>query len=779
MEMASAQDRNIRMHIVYPPAAFVENGGPVINITKPPYNAKGDGVTDDTQAFVAVFETIQDMNEKKLPGNFVYVPNGTYLVSDTLARKTRLTVSEDYNYRLIGEDRAETIIKLKDNLPAFAAGTDKAVINGNPSNKGNGGMMWGHLLRNLTIDTGKGNPGAVGVTWRGANATAIDNLTIRSGDGAGSVGLYFREWCVQGHFCDITVEGFDYGIKTQQPAETNPTVEHVSLSSQKIAGIMVDRSTPCFRKIKSTNSVPAFKVGGAGCQCVIIDSDLSGGAAGTSAIKFKDSAYSHLFVRNVTIGGYADSIMVEGTSAAKGLVKEWSSKPAFCFDPKIKPETLNLPIEDATLVPWEDNPAKWATPGDFQGSDYEKIQAALNSGKPAICFPKKMVLSREDPPFKIPASVRQIDFMAMDHKLYGGFDINEASTVPLWIENPGDRPMFRITAQRNLNGRSGTMSCKVVTDKKVTLHFQSICRFAGSESPLFCPPNATLFCRSVNEENWSDKPTPNFYVNGGTMWVLGFKTEAQNTAFHAANGGTLEVLGGYVNFGGKTERQNPDVINEDSSVSYIGTNFMSRTHHYGIWETRDGFSKKFENSAFPRRGSAKSGNYIVPLYVGLKDSKFETGKLKLPEGTKIEASFATDPNGGPAMLFDGDLGTWMVGAGGSGPDENTVTSISLKFPQAVSGPSGIVTGTSDKFHNYYPEVMEFWTDTNDDGKSDKKVGETNQLGPAQKCEGTYMFEKPLGKINGFEIRVTKQHIGGSKRAWTMNEIVLLRGNVGE
>ena len=45
--------------------------------------AKGDGVTDDTQAFVRALERGRGHRGHKAPAN-VYVPPGTYLVSDTL-----------------------------------------------------------------------------------------------------------------------------------------------------------------------------------------------------------------------------------------------------------------------------------------------------------------------------------------------------------------------------------------------------------------------------------------------------------------------------------------------------------------------------------------------------------------------------------------------------------------------------------------------------------------------------------------------------------------------
>jgi Pectate lyase superfamily protein len=136
------------------------------------YGAKGDGVTDDTAAIQKA------LTEKR---KIIYFANGTYLISDTLRwgeRQTRQIFQ--------GQSEAGTVIKLKDGAAGFAnPAAPKAMIwtGGAPAQRFHNG------LRNLTIDNGKNNPGAIALQFMANNQGGIHDVTIRSGDGSGPIGL--------------------------------------------------------------------------------------------------------------------------------------------------------------------------------------------------------------------------------------------------------------------------------------------------------------------------------------------------------------------------------------------------------------------------------------------------------------------------------------------------------------------------------------------------------------------------------------------------------------
>ncbi len=90
--------------------AFPADAG-VVDVTKAPYGARGDGRTDDTAAIQRALDDHPDQ------GAILYFPNGTYLVSDTLrwggtADRQRETV-------FWGQSRAGTVIQLRDHCPGF------------------------------------------------------------------------------------------------------------------------------------------------------------------------------------------------------------------------------------------------------------------------------------------------------------------------------------------------------------------------------------------------------------------------------------------------------------------------------------------------------------------------------------------------------------------------------------------------------------------------------------------------------------------------------------
>ena len=156
------------------------------------------------------------------------------------------------NLILIGESRNNTIIKLADRALGYGnPKQQKSVIytssglafTDNPHDggrdylgKGEGNEAFNNTIENLTIDVGRGNPGAIGIDYLANNECAIRNVTIRAPDRA-SVGLSMvRKWPGPSLISDVSIENFDIGIDIAH-TELSATLDHVTISGSKLYGI--------------------------------------------------------------------------------------------------------------------------------------------------------------------------------------------------------------------------------------------------------------------------------------------------------------------------------------------------------------------------------------------------------------------------------------------------------------------------------------------------------------------------------------------------------------
>lgn len=620
-------DRRLSEHLVYPAEAFHHqgHGGRILDVTKPPFEAKGDGVTDDTQALIAAYDMVADaIREPHWQQNsssyIIYLPKGTYLVSNTIIHSLpRVAKYAGRGWggvtrvRIVGQSRDETVIRLKDRCPGFEAGQNKRVLSFQYEPGTN--VPGENLCCNLTVNTGRGNPGAVGIMFHGANLSEIGNVTIESEDGAGAVGLDFALFSMQGHCRDITVSGFDFGVRVVPYAECNPTLEYVTLTGQSKAGIRVEDGSPCIRKLWSRNSVPALhmiKTKQPSAQVVLIDSRLEGGVPAQAAIRV-DTPRAQLFARNVDVQGYATSIRRDGQDVVQGKISEYVSGPVLTLFEGQPGKSLALPIEDAPLVPREQNLAQWANADSAtSGTTEQKIQSALDSNRSSVYFPGNNYTFQQ---VTVPATVQHIDFLFA--RLRGGtILVDEPSDIPLWIDNCMGRARVILEAPRTLVMRNCRQLTYDVRHKQPNKVFLETC-VDVSGSPTACRPGIRVWARSINNEH---KKTSNFKVYGGTMWVLGYKTEGHQPSFEVRDGGWCEVLGGYRNETTPDEGL-PTVINRNSNVSYVGYSSMSRVYEQAIHETRNGQTRRLTKEQLPVRSGK---DMFVPLYVG-RSSRGPTG----------------------------------------------------------------------------------------------------------------------------------------------------------
>lgn len=622
----------------------------------------------NTKAFRDAFDFIKERQQFYSNGDnceapsaqwIIYVPNGTYYVNDTLSyRGTAYTYFR--GVRLIGQSRANTIIKLVDNASGFNnAASPKAVIAfDSPSSTFNNWQ--GHnMLKNIKIDVGSGNAGAVGVDFFSPNSGRIDNVFIYSQGGtnqwAGAIGLRFRIGIVHGYISNVTISGFDVGISLEPYHMCHPTLENITLNNQKFAAIKAVDGGASMRHINSTQN----RAGAADAAGIVIDSASSTSAGSHLTVidsnfaSTRTPASSHpainlvgnggltgfLFARNVTTSGYTERVLkdnnVELTTSGTNIA-EYVSDRKFRFSSTFPSEnvSMGMTIEETPSI--ASNTAvnsDWITAGVGDGAtdDTDAIQTAMDSGKPVIYFPKQKY--RIDGMINVPESVKRIELMAT--AFVGSptayFNVDKTSTDPLLISDLNDAPaaLVRLSSNRTLvldSNRQSNVRNNGTTGQNIFVNNgNKFLKVAGTSTAL---SNMNAWCRFVNTE---DKANANWTVNaGGVMWVLGYKCEGPTINFQVNPGGILEVLGGIANqytqnsadwdFNDDPHPYDAPVVNIDGHITYVGyTNgppSPSAPYFENLVGTTQGGTTKMISTSSPnvpfREG--RPNQFAMPLY---------------------------------------------------------------------------------------------------------------------------------------------------------------------
>ena len=580
----------------------------IADVTKAPYNARGDGRTDCTGAIQKA------LNESV--GGIVYLPDGTYVISNTLRWPGR-----QMNTTLWGQSTDGAVLKLKDRCPGF---TDP----GNPK-----AMVWTgrkpaqrfkNYVRGLTFDTGKGNPGAIGAQFMANNTGAFREVTIRSGDGAGAIGLDLGYSDEQGPCLikNVTVIGFEIGIETRHVVDS-VTMEHITLKGQRQVGLRNKGQVVSCRGLVSENSVSAVENAGA-ALLVLIDSKLSG--KGTAAIVNEKPAA--LLARNVEVSGYEAAVRNasgHGKGAAAGTVEEFDSHEVLAlFDGPRR--SLGLPIKETPKVEWGD-PADWVSIARFGAAESRgrkavdctaAVQKAIDSGARTVYVPKGTYEVGKT--VHIRGEVQRIVGLGQSARFRGRgvFRLEEGDAAAVVLEGLGgvaggiEQASKRTLIVRNLHVNSmgqQAISRGVFNSDTGDIFLEDI----GGPRLSF-RDGVHVWGRQINTE-WKHKVR--ITNDGATLWILGHKLERGGTAVETVGGGRTEILGGFMYT--ITPPVGPLFISRDSeiSVSMRESKFSPKFAPFKVLvrETRGGGTRELKHGQAPEA----TGGSLIPLFVGRAD----------------------------------------------------------------------------------------------------------------------------------------------------------------
>ncbi|MEL6109293.1 MAG: glycosyl hydrolase family 28-related protein [Planctomycetota bacterium] len=540
------------------------------------FDAVGDGIANDTQALK---EAIENQGKYTL----VYLPNGTYLVDAPIAYANR-------RVWVHGESRDGVVIKLKDNCRAFGdpQNPQPVLSTWNAWKRGlTSAVIFRQELYNVTIDVGKGNPGAVGLNYFTSNAGCVRNVRIRSSDPqkVGFAGFVLgMAWPGPGLIDGMIVEGFDYGCHTRIN-QYSMTFKDITLRNQRVAGWSNRKQAVFIHNLTSEQSAGVPALENERGRVVLVNGDLSGERS--TAIKTDDSEF---YARNITTGGYESSISAGESRIAEPFVNEWCSRDVCqLFDGSRT--SLNLPLQETPEVPWGDHEG-WVYAGNF-GKDSAAIQAAIDSGAHTVYFgPKDM--------FQIDATVVLRGNLRRLIGFGGRLNCEELpSESPTFRLDEGRSPIVEVSRMATYIG--GKRGIEIADNR--TLVLRSLI-FGGG---VFNSSPGKLFIEDVSSEHiqigrglrawaWqlnSEAPDYNIHNREGTLWLMGLKTEKGALSIGTYDGGRTEVLGTFV-YNNK-RLQDTNFVVEDSRFSVFGNN-----HNFpiAVRETRRGIQKTLSGKEF-------------------------------------------------------------------------------------------------------------------------------------------------------------------------------------
>ena len=578
-------------------------GAGVVNVRD--YGARGDGVTDDTEAIRrAISENIDISRYRANP--FIWFPNGTYLISGPIESRIQHPDIEKgavwsagwrSMMRLIGETRDGTVIKLADRAPGYTDPEQPkwVIATGSEGDRrdnyaGGGNRAFRHAVLNLTVDVGEGNPGAVAIDFVSNNRGAVDGVTVRAPAGSGHTGIGLtRWWPGPAIIHDVRIEGFARGIALHH-YQYGMTFENIQLIGQTEIGIHNLHNVLSMRNVRFEGNVPFYRQGDSmHGMLVLLDSRINGVDAEEMAAI---TSRGILNLRRVTFEGFGRILdnPHDGSLSIAGDLEQ----PTFIASHDLGSSlhagggpgrSLDLPIEEVPIIrPGPDD--EWVD----GGTTGQSLQAAIDSGAEFIYIRPAQTIDLEET-IVLRNNVRLIlglnghlrgpngkpavrvenggpEVVAMEH-MYLGAGVDQASDRTFVLRH-GDLGSYGVRA----TGRGKTHVVNVI----------------GRGYRI--GPGHRFWGRQINSEFGSDPLFSNF---GGDSWILGFKMETSPTGSGDApkstpslfnRGGRLEVLGGLLyTLGSRREHapQVPAFTNERGriAVSYR-TNGRPETYYSRI-----------------------------------------------------------------------------------------------------------------------------------------------------------------------------------------------------
>lgn len=621
--------------------------------------AANQATTDVTAALNQAIDSVAEGNR------IVYLPNGTYLVSDSVVwggtQKSEVTLQ--------GQSESGTTIKLANSATGYgSAASPKTVVD---TLDAGAAIAFRNRVSNLTINTGTGNPGAVGLKFKANNQGSIQDVTIVSEDGTGAIGLDLSYPQVGPLLVkDVRVVGFDLGINASD--DRNGLVfEDISLEYQNFRAFENGGQPVSMRDLLAFGNVSNNLVRngnthatiGRGGGLTLVDATLIG--IGAIQDDFAISSAGLFFGRNIATSGFETAF--RGLNWANGNFRltgpfldefafigvfdqdddMWVKGDASSTTDPVLTElagavegSLDLPFVATPEPTWESNFSNWASPLDFgavandcNADNTAAIQAAIDSGATTVVIPGGQYF-RFTGTVYLRGDVER--FLGTDGRLEGTGKIvvldGTSDTVVIErfrrpvgaIGGPGCPPNSTEVPLEVRTTRNVVVSSLQGLSVEVTVPGNVFIEDVTTDVDLLSP-SLHAWVKHLNIEGGES-----LEIAGASVNLLGYKTEDPGTKVIVRNGGVLEMLGAHI-FSNADSSGSTIFDVTESQVSLAGIIETSGTiaTQFGDWvdQTRNGVNSVLTNSEVVDRTTG-NGRYMA-LYSGhfgdMDPFHYETG----------------------------------------------------------------------------------------------------------------------------------------------------------
>ena len=574
-----------------------------------------DNSHDDTAGIQAAFDAAGEG-----PGTILYFPDGTYNISDTLELPLDTDTGEVQRKIVWGQSVSGTILKLFDNDSDFNnASSPAAVLDFNGLDDSD---SFRNGVRNLTLDVGSDNAGAIGINFVASNNGSIRDVVIESsdaqGDGFIALNTAFNNngpFLVDG----LVTDGFDYGVRIGGTNQNSMVFTDLTVDNFNVAGILQEQN-----QANPTSIFDLSSTGGAGPviesfvddpdpNFSIVDADVTAGSGASGDTAFRLGGQSYL--RGITTTGYTNAITNnwDGTVTVTGNVTDYEfasygddGSPESGFNYTFSNQELSglgLTLEMAPDVAWGDPATDWVNPFPSHEGAHEPtgdqtavIQAAIDtSGAKTVYLPRGSYTI--DGTLVVRGDVERIIGAEAQLDGEGSIVFADGTASNVIIEGIEGMPELIHDSSRNLIlSFVGFSTYRNTADGAGKLYIESA---TGDQMVI---TGQTVIAHQLNAKipgAVSERLNSEAYIinDGGTLVINGFKTESPRqgddfTFIKTINGGQTEVLGG-LNLLNDNQWQAGDAayeVGEDASFGGVIklTGIGAASLDNSVQHTRDG-----------------------------------------------------------------------------------------------------------------------------------------------------------------------------------------------